>query len=58
MALAGAFTTVIGGKTWSVAGQARHGNGGAVRGDRATVGWLWRALAAVIVAGRYVILLA
>jgi len=40
-----------------VAGHGRHGDG-AGRGDRATVGWLWRALAAVIVAGRYLILLA
>jgi len=40
-----------------VAGHGRHGDG-AGRGDRATVGWLWRALAALIVAGRYLILLA
>ena len=41
-----------------MAGQARHGGGAAPRPDRAAVGWLWRALAAVIVAGRYLILLA
>ncbi len=40
-----------------MAGQGQHGDG-PVRRDRATVGWLWRALAAVIVAGRYLILLA
>ncbi len=39
-----------------MAGQGQHGDG-PVRRDRATVGWLWRALAAVIVAARYLILL-
>jgi RND superfamily putative drug exporter len=41
-----------------VAGQARHGDGTVPRQDRAAVGWLWRALAAVVVAVRHVILLA
>jgi uncharacterized membrane protein YdfJ with MMPL/SSD domain len=40
-----------------VAGHGQHGDA-AGRGDLATVGWLWRALAALIVAGRYLILLA
>jgi putative drug exporter of the RND superfamily len=40
-----------------VTGQAQRGDG-AARRDRAAVGWLWRALAAVVVAGRYLILLA
>jgi putative drug exporter of the RND superfamily len=38
--------------------QARRSHGDAARRDRAPVGWLWRALAGVIVAARYVILLA
>jgi RND superfamily putative drug exporter len=41
-----------------VASQAQGGSGDTGRGDRAAVGWLWRALAAVIVAARYLILLA
>jgi RND superfamily putative drug exporter len=41
-----------------VTGLAQHGDGGAARRDRATVGWLWRALAAIVVAARYLILLA
>jgi RND superfamily putative drug exporter len=40
-----------------VAGQAQHGEDTAPRRDRAAVGWLWRALAAVLVAARYLILL-
>lgn len=39
-------------------GRAQQGSGGATRRGRATVGWFWRALAAVIVAARYLIVLA
>jgi RND superfamily putative drug exporter len=39
-----------------VAGQARGGDGTVPRRDRAAVGWLWRALAVVVVAARFVIL--
>ena len=38
-------------------GQAQCGDG-AARRDRAAVGWLWRALAAIIVGARYLILVA
>jgi RND superfamily putative drug exporter len=41
-----------------VTGQARRNRGDAARRDRAAVGWLWRALAGVIVAARSLILLA
>jgi RND superfamily putative drug exporter len=41
-----------------VTGQARRSRGDAARRDRAAVGWLWRALAGVIVAARSLILLA
>ena len=52
------FTPVIAGKRVVRTGRAQQGSGGATRRDRATVGWFWRALAAVIVAARYLILLA
>jgi uncharacterized membrane protein YdfJ with MMPL/SSD domain len=41
-----------------VAGRAQHPGDGFPGGDRAAVAWLWRALAAVVVAARYLILLA
>jgi uncharacterized membrane protein YdfJ with MMPL/SSD domain len=49
---------VIAGKWPSVAGRARHSDGSAPRRERAAVGWIWRAWAALVVAARYVILLA
>ena len=52
------FGPVIAGKRVVRTGRAQQGSGGATRRDRATVGWFWRALAAVIVAARYLILLA
>jgi RND superfamily putative drug exporter len=41
-----------------VAGRAQRSNGDTQGTDRAAVGWPWRALAAVVVAGRSLILLA
>ena len=40
-----------------MAGPAQHGDGGAPHRERAAVGWIWRAWAALVVAVRYVILL-
>jgi putative drug exporter of the RND superfamily len=49
---------VIAGKWLSVADRAQHSDRGAPRRERAAVGWIWRVWAALVVAARYVILLA